>query len=319
MTPFDDNDLIARLQSAIPEHQSDISAPEGFGDSARRAARRRTATRVVGAGVPVLAAAGVATVLATSSGSSATGGSRSNGSAPSAAVASGPVKTEDTAYIIKRVRARIAETDQGGIVIRTAIYSSGDVTGNGTLSNLRDKSYEVYAYTAPGGNEYARTLMYQEDGSPWLTMVNQFTPDGDGQGDDRETIINPRHDTYTQTQRSGASNPDAHEPTPDVSSSPAEVQHALQSGQVTKAGTATVDGAQAIALSVKVRSNPHTLSEKLTLYVDAHTYQPLRAVTTYDGFPGLEVDDWVPATPDTIAKAEDDSIPAGYTKVDSAG
>jgi hypothetical protein len=72
MTPFDDNDLIDRLQSGIDERQSRISAPDGIGDQARRAARKRTATRAVGAGVPVLAAAGVATVLAVSSGSGPT-------------------------------------------------------------------------------------------------------------------------------------------------------------------------------------------------------------------------------------------------------
>jgi hypothetical protein len=87
MTPFDDNDLIARLQSAIAERQAGISAPEGIGDAARRAARRRTATRAVGAGVPVLAAAGVATVLAISSGS---GSPAAGGFALSAPT--GPVK-----------------------------------------------------------------------------------------------------------------------------------------------------------------------------------------------------------------------------------
>jgi hypothetical protein len=33
---------------------------------------------------------------------------------------------------------------------------------------------------------------------------------------------------------------------------------------------------------------------------------------------GLGVTDGAPATPDNIAMAEDDSIPAGYTKVDTA-
>jgi hypothetical protein len=28
-----------------------------------------------------------------------------------------------------------------------------------------------------------------------------------------------------------------------------------------------------------------------------------------------DVTDWLPATPDNIAKAEDDSIPAGYTEI----
>jgi hypothetical protein len=61
MTPFDDHDLIDRLQSALAERQLGISAPKGIGENARRTARKRAATRALAAGVPVLAAAGVAT------------------------------------------------------------------------------------------------------------------------------------------------------------------------------------------------------------------------------------------------------------------
>lgn len=46
------------------------------------------------------------------------------------------------------------------------------------------------------------------------------------------------------------------------------------------------------------------------------TYEPLRTVLVLSDLPSLWVADWVPATPDNIAKATDDSIPAGYTKVD---
>lgn len=66
MIPLDNEDLIDQLQSGIADCQADVSAPDGIADSAQRTARRRTATRAVWAGVPVLAAAGVATVLATS-------------------------------------------------------------------------------------------------------------------------------------------------------------------------------------------------------------------------------------------------------------
>ncbi len=41
-------------------------------------------------------------------------------------------------------------------------------------------------------------------------------------------------------------------------------------------------------------------------------------VEVYDGLPDLFVNDWMPATPDNTAHATDDSIPAGYTKVDKA-
>ena len=134
MTPFDDNDLVDRLQSGIVERQSRISAPHGIGDNARRAARKRTATRAVGAGVPVLAAAGVATVLAIGSGSGSTAAHGPSAAGPVLSAPTGPVKAEDSAYIVKRVRAKIAEDSQSSIVIHTADYASGDVSSDGSLT-----------------------------------------------------------------------------------------------------------------------------------------------------------------------------------------
>lgn len=60
------------------------------------------------------------------------------------------------------------------------------------------------------------------------------------------------------------------------------------------------------------------------MFVDAQTYLPLRVTLSVVGsqggryVPGLYVTDWMPATSDNIAQAEDESIPAGYTKVDNA-
>ena len=104
-------------------------------------------------------------------------------------------------------------------------------------------------------------------------------------------------------------------PAAGLQSSPSEVQRALQSGQVTQEGTTTVNGTQAIALSVTL---PSAEDLDYTLYVDAQTYQPLRTVTVATSADNstANVADWIPATPDNIAKAEDNSIPAGYTKVD---
>jgi hypothetical protein len=304
MTPFDDNDLIDRLQSGIAERQSDISAPDGIGDDARRAARKRTATRAAGAGVTVLAAAGVATVLAISSGSGST--------AASGPSAGGPVKIEDTAYIVKRVKAKVADS-QGGTVIHDYTYASGDQSSDGSLVNLGSKIADEYDYAAQDGTTYMRTAWNNVDGSPYLTGSNVLVPDGNGngKGNDTRTIINPVGHTYSQTQFSGVSDPEAGLPTPNLYSSSSEVQQALQSGQVTQKGTAMVNGTQAIALSIKVPSVPGTVSSHLTLYVDAQTYQPLRTVTVLDGHPDLLVADWMPATPDNIAKAKGDSIPPG--------
>jgi hypothetical protein len=316
MTPFDDNDLIDRLQSGIAERQSGISAPDGIGDQARRAARKRTATRAVGAGVPVLAAAGVATVLAVGSGSGPTahglGAGAFNGSARSAP-GTGPVKVEDTAYIVKRVKANVAN-GQGGTVVHDYSYASGDQSSDGSLVNLGTKTDDEYDYAAADGTTYMQSAWNNMDGSPYLTGSNVLVPNANGKGTDTRTLINPVTHTYTRARFSGVSDPRAGLPTPNLYSSASEVQQALESGQVTqKGGTATVNGTPAIALSIKL---PSATDTDLTLYVDAQTYQPLRTVEVVDGHPDLLVADWLAATPANIAQAKDDSIPAGYTKVD---
>jgi hypothetical protein len=320
MTPFDDNDLIDRLQSGIAERQSGISAPDGIGDQARRAARRRAAARAVGAGVPALAAAGVATVLAVGSGSGPTAGTGvsvggSHGSVLSAPT--GAVTVQDTAYIVRRVKANVAN-GQGGAVIHGYTYARGDVSSDGSLVNLGTKIDDEYDYAAADGTVYMHSAWNNLNASPYLTGSNVLAPDanGDGKSVDTRTLINPVTHTYTQAQFSGVSNPKAGLPTPNLYSSASEVQQALQNGQVTQKGTATVNGTQAIALSIQVPSMPGAVSQDLTLYVDAQTYQPLRTVAVLEGHPDLLVADWMPATPDDIAQAKDDSIPAGYTKVD---
>jgi hypothetical protein len=319
MTPFDDNDLIDRLQSAIAERQSGISLPDGIGDSARRTARKRTATRAVAAGVPVLAAAGVATVLAIGSVSGPTdaNGLSEGGSSGSALSApTGPVTAEDTAYIVKRVKAKVADDSQSRMVIHSYTYASGGVSSAGSLVNLGSEIYDSYDYVAADRTEYMRVAWNKMDGSPGLTGSEVLVPDGrdDGMDDDTKTLINPATHTYSQTQFADGSDREAGLSTPNLRSTSSQVQQALRTGRVTQKGMATVNGIQVIALSVAVPSADHL---DLTLYVDAQTYQPLRTVQVYDGLPDLLVADWMPATRDNIAKATDDSIPAGYAKVNN--
>jgi hypothetical protein len=315
MTPFDDNDLIDRLQSGISERQSGISAPDGIGDDARRAARKRTATRVAGAGVPLLAAAGVATVLATGSGSSskAAGGLGTGGSAtPAAVVSGGPLKAVDTAYIVKRVKADVAASSQDGTFWHSEQFEGGTVSSDGSLVNVGTKEADTYDYKAPDGTGGFREVSYNDDGSPNLTMTERFSRDSNGTVDDAQTIVNPSRQLYSQTQYPGVSDDLGQGTSLTLSSTASQVAQALQSGQVTQTGTVTINGTQARALSIAVPG------EGFTLYVDAQTYQPLRTVLTLNGEADLEVTDWLPATVDNIAQAEDDSIPAGDTKVDKA-
>jgi hypothetical protein len=321
MTPFDDNDLIDRLQSGIAERQSGISAPDGIGEQARRVARKRTATRAVGAGVAVLAAVGVAIVLAVSSGSGLTAASSlsaggSDGSAFPAAT--GAVKAQDTAYIVKRVTARIAQDSQSATVIHTYLYASGDVSSDGSVGNLRPQTGEGWDYAAPDGTFYQRNVGVNADGSPTgITGIGVTSPVVNGKSDVTLTVINPTNHTYSQTQTeySVPANAPATSPPADLQSSPSEVQQALHSGHVTQEATTTINGTQAIALSVTL---PSSVDLGYTLYVDAQTYQPLRTVTvaTNTDNPTASVADWIAATPEKIAQAQDNSIPAGYTKVD---
>ena len=316
MTPFDDTDLIAQLQSGIAERQSSVSAPEGMGAAARRAARRRTATRAVTAGVPVLAAAGVATMLATNSGSgsAAAGGSRAGGSAHAAS--NGPVQTEDTAYIVKRVKAKIAEDAPSSLVIHLSVYGGGDVKSDGSLVTVGPKLSDGYEYAAADGSAYFRDTLHNADGSAFSISINDLSPAADGKYDDTRTLIKPAARSYSQRQFKGISFSSAYDGSDlTLQSSPSHVRRALQSGKVTQMGTTTVNGTHAIALGIKLPAA--AAGDNLTLYVDAQTYQPLRTVSSVDGQPGLLINDWMPATADNIAMAEDDSIPTGYTKVNS--
>ena len=316
MTPFDDNDLIHRLQSGIAERQSGVSAPAGIADTARRAARRRTATRAVGAGVPVLAAAGVAAVLAigSSPGSTAAGGPGAGGSALSAPT--GAVKIEETAYIVRRVKAKVAADSQNGMASHYYSYSSGSESPDGSLVNLGPRDRDgAWQYIAPDGTRSTRSTYHNNDGSVRLITNALLVPGVNGKGTYTGTIINATSHTYSQTQFKGV--PTSDTPAPNLQSSSSEVQQALQSGQVTQMGTTTVNGTHAIALSIKAPSVPRATPYDLTLYVDAQTYQPLRTVVHYS-WPGLFITDWVPATPDNISQAKDDSIPAGYIKVKNA-
>jgi hypothetical protein len=269
---------------------------------------------MVGMAATGLAAVGVASVLAISSGSGspAVTGPRAGGSAFSAPT--GPAVTiEDTAYIVKRVKANIADGSQNGLVIDSFSYAGSHLTSDGSLVDLGPKTFDAYYYTAPDGTVYMRnTSDNNKDESTAVLgpIVNAKRPV-------TQTIFNNADHTYRQTQTtevygSAAANARA-QPAVNLNSSSSEVQHALRSGQVTQMAMTTVNGTQAIALSVKPR-----IPGSLTLYVDAQTYQPLRLVSVVAGNSAPPyVSDWLPATPDNIAKAKDDSIPAGYTKVNN--
>ena len=284
----------------------------------------RTSRRpvVVGIAATGLAAVGVATVLATSSGPdpTAAGGPRAGGTGgaahPTTAASGGPGERVDTAYIVQRVKAKVAdEVSQDNTASQFAEYNSGEVSSDGTLT-LGPKSYEASQYIAPDAVEYDHATWFNTDGSTTFISITVQDPVVDGKQSFSGTYIEQANHTYSQI-RTDPSAPGAGKspvgPTPSLDSSPSQVQQALQSGQVTQMGTPMFNGAQAIALSINA---PHYQN---ILYVDPQTYQPVGQVIIPDhfvrGLSAVGISYWVPATPANIAMAKDDSIPAGYTKV----
>jgi hypothetical protein len=238
----------------------------------------------------------------------------------------GPVKGEDPASVIKQVKAGIADASQSSRVVHTYGYFSARESPDGALVHSGPRSGEGYQYIAPDGTLYQRNWSYNEDGSPTgITGHGVTGPVVNGTRVTTLTVINHASRSYSRqrTEHSvtgGASAPRL--PALGLDSSPSQVRQALRSGQVTQKGTTTVNGTPAIALSIpaSLTGVPDAGSVHRTLYADARTCQPLRTVTVVDGNPGGPyVADWMPAAPDNIAKAKDDSIPAGYTKVGRAG
>ncbi len=316
MNPHDDDDLIVRLEAGIAERRSQIAAPTDIARVARRVARRRATRRTLAGGVPVCAAAAV--TVARGSGSSsgpaashatgAPGGSTSS----SARAGSGPVHAVDTAYIVGRVRAKLADVSADGTVVHTTEYASGTVAPDGSLRNLGATVMDAYTYDDPGGVDDSHITDYNGDGSVWIDEAYDWTPGVDGTGDLSKILISPARRAYSENayHHIGAPNGGGG---PSVFSSPAQVQQALRDGQVTQNATGTVDGRPAIALTVVL---PRAAAgEHLTLWVDAQTYQPLRDASTADGFSDLFVDEWMATTAANTALAEDHAIPAGYAKV----
>jgi hypothetical protein len=208
------------------------------------------------------------------------------------------------------------------LVLHAYNYFGARENPDGALVHSGRKHGEGYRYTAPDGTHYQRNWTYHQDGSPTGVIGHAVTaPVADGKQDVVLTVINHVRRNYGQerTEYPVADVADAPEPPPSpilgLESSPSEVRQALQDGQVTRKGATAVNGTPTVALSVPV---PLSQRYRLTLHVDARTYQPLRTVTVVDGGnPIPHVTDWLPATPENIAKAADgESVPAGYTEVD---
>ena len=282
-------------------------------------AASRTRTRrpiVAGLAATGLAAAGVAVMATSGSGT---------GSSPGRPSASGLVNGHNAAYVLKHVRARLAADDQSSYVEYGFDYTSGKVNRDGSLSDLGARNGWGWDYTAPDGTIYEHNFGDNAAGSPSGVVGHGVTgPVVNGWQKITLTLINNNTHTYSVHDDSHgvvANTPPEGGPAAGLGSTAPEVEQQLQNGELTEKGTTAVNGTQAIALQTHMTPTVYDGSDyNLTLYVNAQSYQPLRLVTTTnDGNPDVSVANYEPATAANIAKAKDFSVPAGYTKVANAG
>jgi hypothetical protein len=282
------------------ERTDRTEVPSGFADRARRTARRRSARRAAAAGTPLLAAAGVATVLA------ATGGSQnaSPRAGQSAHITEGGGQMYETAYIIRRVRAHLDAAGQSDVVETVEAGGNGNPGSYVTATSWR--------YTDPqSGVEYTSSAMVSRDGT---NMYDQFivgTPINSGVRW-QYTNLDPVQHLYAVSGNVG--------PKDAGGSDVEQIKQELDRGQATREGTATFDGQSTIKL--KFREPTGSLS---TLYVNSRTYEPVESIgveVTNAHDPSLSTDTtterWLPATAANIAMAQLAQIPAGYTQVSQA-
>jgi hypothetical protein len=297
---MNDNDLIDELREGMREHTDHTEVPSGFADQARRTARRRSARRAVAAGPPLLIAAGVATVLATSAGShssSPRGGQTAN-------VAVGGGQMRDIAYIIRRVRSHLAAASQSDVV------ETVETGGNGNPGT--DVTVPSWWYSDPqSGVEYSSSAMISPSGTNIYEQFVVGSPINNGIRY-QYTNLDPIQHLYAVSSNVGPN-----DPAPDAAADAQQIKQELDSSKATEDGTATVEGQPTIKLTF-----PEAQGSTSTLYVDSQTYQPVQSLSVspanaQDPSAGTDTttENWLPATAANIANAQLAQIPAGYTQV----
>jgi hypothetical protein len=228
----------------------------------------------------------------------------------------------DTAYIVRRVRARLAHlalAGQGQVLEKTGTI------GNGTAGNPVVRNTD-WAYIDPrSGIAYQRSVDRSASGTT-LAINELITTPINNVLHTQVTFLNPSRHTYfiDNTAPPGGSVSAAVSGTQfGIKSAADQIERALRNHDVAQRGTATVDGQSTIRLSVP----PPPLLLKaglprgttITLYVNSRTYRPVEEVEVSpanvhnpSAGGGTSTSRWLPTTAATIALAHL-RIPPGYT------
>jgi hypothetical protein len=200
---------------------------------------------------------------------------------------------QETAFVVHRLRVQLAA---GNWVTH---YSSAGIAAGDTTTG--------WTWTDPStGIEYARSTETNASGQTvsvdWTaTRRTQTLADGRVADTGQSVWLDYGNQTYTQGPLKITYTPGR--PVTGLSSSPAQIAAALQSGTVSQTGTSTINGTPVIALRISGEQD-------MTLYVDAATDRPVRTVVG-SGTPITT--DLLPATAANRANTRAPAVPAGFT------
>jgi hypothetical protein len=303
MTPLDD-DLLTALRAACPDpgYQPSAASPEATAMLARILPAcqdpppRAIGRRLVLAGLPTLAVAAAAAVLAVS------------------VISSGPGGTRPAVSSVRTAVLDAFKQDSGDLVYstRTIQLRKGPV--------LTQQAWEYPAFPATGQQVRFRLFEFR-DGAPVEDTESTYLQDAAAGQLSIPTTQGPRSAEITDVQY--ATRTWSSQRSSSVllagSLSPALIRDQIASGGFTVAGPVRLDGRQAIELTWTVSHGPLTVTT--ILWVDARTYQPLQSVATTRaaGVPqgalvtdttAYEILQPTPASLDLLTPP----IPAGFTR-----
>jgi hypothetical protein len=263
MTPADD-DLLTALRSARPdpEYRPSPRSPEakamlaGILGARREPARTRRVTRrrLVLAGLPALAVAAVATLVAVS------------------VTPSGPAPGQPSATTVRTAILDALRQRSGDILYQNTTFQISTKQG----ADVR-RGWTYPAFPAVGQRVRHRSFDYR-DGKPHQDIESIYTENpameqptlNTNQGPRSAKIIGVDYPSRTWARFTTTTVP------VDLTASPALIRSEIASGRFTVDGTVTLNGREAVKLSWTV--GPAPFMSYFTLWVDSRTYVLLRSV-----------------------------------------
>ncbi|HEY1776071.1 MAG TPA: hypothetical protein VGG41_07920 [Solirubrobacteraceae bacterium] len=256
--------------------------------------RSRRRARVAVPALAVAVAAGAAVVVATGAAGGSNGSSNIGGGGSAGSQIGAVTHGQDVAYIVRRVRAQL--------VAGTGEVMEYPSTGGNT-------SFDSWGYTDPQtGAQYLSSVGTLANGTTYYSETQDGTPSNGGI-QYRNVFVDPIQHVYAVRVSHTSAVSGLPVPAPVQ-----QLQQKLKSGEATREGTVTINGVAALKISFATSQGPQGTTS--TLYVDPHSYEPMRFVWTA----GTSTDavNWLPATAANIANAEPAQIPAAYTQVSLA-